>query len=238
MMRKRLLLAAAALMASRTVAAQAPIQLERRGSPEPGAARLVERPSGIDLDLLIEAGEMGQKGATASQRSATFGFGLVALGQLADSVRIGSGVGYHRTVAPTSLTRSAASGAPSEFLLVPGFLTVPLVMKVSLGGSVEAVLEPALAVGWVTGALSRSGMTRLDYDSSPGFGAQLAVGLEARPFGPVGISFRAGLRALRPSLVCMRASVAGGPLQELARPEPVDVDLSGAFWDLGLTLRL
>jgi hypothetical protein len=190
----------------------------------------------MDLDLLIEAGEMGRKSETASQRSVSFGVNLVALARLADSVRIGSGVGYHRSVAPTSLGRSAAGG--SEFLLVPGLLTVPVVMKLSLVGALEAVLEPALAVGWVSGAVLRSGTTRLDYDSVPGFGAQLSVGLEARPFGPVGLSVRAGIRALRPSLVCVRAFVAGGPPQQLAHPEPVDVDLTGPFWNVGLVLRL
>jgi len=239
MVKRFLSAAAVALWTSPPAAAQAPTLLERAGTAESSAARLAQRPAGsMDLDLLIEAGQAGRGSEPASQRSATFGVGLVALGHLADSVRVGSGVGYYRSVAPASRRPSAAAGAASEFLLVPGLLTVPLVLKLSLGGSVEAVLEPALAVGWVGGALSRSGTTRLDYDSSPGFGAQISAGVEVRPFGPVGLSFRAGIRAVRPSLVCVRASVAEGPPQPLARPEPVDVDLSGPFWNLGLSLRL
>lgn len=238
MVKRFLAAAAVVLWASPPAAARAAAFPERAGASEPGAARLAQRPArGVDLDLLVEAGEAGRGGDRASRRSATFGVGLVALGRLADSVRIGTGVGYYRSVASASARRSAG-GAASEFLLVPGLLTVPLVLKLSLGGVVEAVLEPALAVGWVGGALHRSGTTRLDYDSSPGFGAQVSAGLEVRPFGPVGVSLRAGIRAVRPSLVCVRAFVAEGPPRPLARPEPVDVDLSGPFWNLGLSLRL
>ncbi len=231
-----LLSVAALLLASPPPAA---LGLERSAAAEPDAPRLVGRPArGPDLDLLVEAGQGGRPGSDAAlHRPATFGVGLVALARLADSVRIGSGLGYHRSVA-TAFLRGSSGGVASEFLLVPGMLTVPVTMKVSLAPSVEAVLEPAVAVGWVGGALYRSGSIRLDFDSRPGLGGQIAAGLELRPLGPLGFSFRAGFRALRPSLVCVRAFVGQGPPQQLARPEPVDVDLSGPFWDLGLSLRL
>lgn len=236
---KRLVLAAAAVLSSSPAVAQAPIELERSTAGERGAMRLAERPArDVDLDLLIEAGPWGRPGNDpALQRPATFGINLVALGRLADSVRVGSGVGYHRASAPASLRASNASGATGEVLLIPGMVTVPVVMKLALGG-VEAVLEPALVVGWVTGTIYRSGTTRLDYDSSPGLGAQLAAGLDLRIMGPVSFSFRAGIRALRPSLVGVRAFVAQGPPEQLAHPEAVDVDLSGPFWNVGLSLRL
>ncbi len=232
----KLLLAAAALLSASRAVAQPALELER--SPgNPGATRLADRAArDFDLDLLIEAGR--DESDARPPRPATFGINLVALGHLAESVRIGSGVGYHRSVAPASLRASTASGAASEFLLVPGMVTVPLVMKISLASGLETVLEPALAVGWVSGSLLRSGTTRLDYDSRPGLGAQIAAGLEVRLKGPASLSLRAGYRALRPSLVCVRAFEAQGPPQQLAHPEPVDVDLSGPFWNVGLSLRL
>ncbi len=232
----KLLLAAAALLCASQALAQPVLELERSPA-DPGAARLADRPArDFDLDLLIEAGR--DESDARPPRPATFGINLVALGHLAESVRIGSGVGYHRSVAPASLRASTASGAASEFLLVPGMVTIPLVMKVSLASGLETVLEPALAVGWVSGSPLRSGTTRLDYDSKPGLGAQIAAGLELQITGPASLSLRAGYRALRPSLVCVRAFVAQGPPQQLAHPEPVDVDLSGPFWNVGLSLRL
>ncbi len=233
---RRQVLAAAALLSSSPAVAQQAQRLER--SPTgPEALRLADRHArDFDLDLLIEAGR--DESDARPPRPATFGINLVALGHLADSVRIGSGVGYHRSAAPASLRAATASGAATEFLLVPGMVMVPVVMKVSLASGIETVLEPALAVGWVSGSLYRTGTTRLDYDSRPGLGAQISAGLELRLSGPASLSLRAGVRALRPSLVCTRAFVAQGPPQQLAHPEPVDVDLSGPFWNVGLSFRL
>ncbi len=232
----RFLLAVAALLSASRTLAQPALELDRSPA-DPGAARLADGPArDFDLDLLIEAGR--DQADAGPPRAATFGINLVALAHLAESVRIGSGVGYHRSVTPTSLRASTPGGAATEFLLVPGMVTVPLVMKVSLASGLETVLEPALAVGWVSGALLSSGTTRLDYDSRPGLGAQIAAGLEIRLKGPASLSLRAGYRALRPSLVCVRAFVGQGPPQQLAHPEPVDVDLSGPFWNVGLSLRL
>ncbi len=220
--------------------APVPLRAEARAAPSTDDELQLE----IALDARVLDGDGHPTGIVAGGVAARpdaapgMSVALLALRSIAGSATfLGSGVGYQRTIGHAVLDARTLSGS-TDLLLVPTVVTLPVALKLSMSSQVKAVLEPALSVGWVTGAVRRTSGAPVDFASSPGFGAQVAAGVDLHPAGRLGLMLRAGYRWLRPSLAIDAEVLASGGAERLSRPERLDADLSGLFLTGGVVVRL
>jgi hypothetical protein len=222
--------------ATSQIAAAALIGLAAPAAAQDAALRV--QPTRLQLELSFDTGGLDGDGRAAPAAKAgalrpSYGVALLFLRSLAGSASwVGSGIGYARALSPVP------GRGPTELLLTPHLVTLPLAVKLALLPRVFATLEPALAAGWVSGTLQRTAGVPLDFRSVPGLGAQLSAGLELNGSDRFGLALRAGYRSVRPSLVVRRDPGPAGDSQPQPGAEHVDANLSGVFWTAGLVVRL
>ncbi len=167
---------------------------------------------------------------------AYFSVGLLYLRSIAGSASfIGSGLGYYRSITRVSGS-TIVGGGPAELLLTPRFFTVPIALRLAFGSRLYAAVEPALVVGWVSAAVTQTSGALVDTSSKPGVGFQLGIGFEAQFTSRLGLTMRAGYRAVSPTLTCTRLGPDGQPLA--VREESVNLGLTGPFVNGGLVVQL
>ncbi len=213
-------------------------------APEPGASQAVDlEPRASDewwrlgspehqLQLVLSL----DAERPASTSPAYLSVGLLYLRAIAGSASfVGSGIGYYRSLSSRSGS-TIVGGGPAELLLTPRLFTVPIALRLAFGPRLYAAFEPALVVGWVTAAVAQTSGALVDTSSKPGLGFQLGVGFETQFTDRLGLSVRAGYRAVRPTLTCNRQARDGQPLA--VQTESVNVDLTGPFLTGGLVFQL
>lgn len=133
---------------------------------------------------------------------------------------------------------AALPGRLALRILSPRVASLPVPLRLPLAGALRGFLEPALDLGWTTSrlTLAQVGSTSGDDASGPGFGFQLAVGLQMSVGDVLALSVKAGWRVLRAPAPDPDA-FAGAALTRLATAAG-DANLGGAYGGFGAVLRI
>lgn len=130
-------------------------------------------------------------------------------------------------------------GGRDEIELMPMVMSVGMPFRYQVGttGKFYAIASPQLLMGWVTGTYTSSSFD-LNFTPSPSMGFGMSVGGEAMFSDIFGVNFTMGYRALKVDLVYEDAGSSTGYSQPLLNNgEEVQVDLSGSFMTIGVTLH-